>query len=417
MRKKQQKTPRTIADIAHLSASSIDLFETCPRRWANQYLYGAPRPSSRELRAGTAVHSLHQAVFGAPVEGDHWAHISEKEREAVVQFLTYLESRRPYTRAVEYEARVFFAHGAPPILLYIDRLEVSECGRILTIVDVKTNRRMEPITKWREKIQVQIYQWAVRQLWPGQFEEIRWRIEYALLGKQLEWVTNPDEDAVLVQRLNYAWQSLLEISQGRTTEVVPLDWFPEKTHQFCARCERKGACEAYQGAIQEFSRQTEGLLNLPQNTVGEASAATNTPEKSDTAQADLKAKAAHYANVYRASAALEREKKALAAELQELMKASGDIVLDDGSTVILPTNNQRHVSATGFIEAANIFAANYSNGGLFLETISEVANDLYTIKLATLDKLTSLYPEFKEVLSPHVQVVTAIGTPKVVENS
>jgi hypothetical protein len=159
--------------LEHLSASSISLFQRCPRQFQERYIRGERSPSSSSLVIGSAVHLglsrvLRGGDLGTPFEDardEHLANSGEiiwKDKEAAAKKWTekmlfeYWEKVGKYLDVKETEKEILLdIPGIDiPLLGYVDI--TTNRG----IIDVKTtgyfSRKPELNPEW--KLQMNIYQ-------------------------------------------------------------------------------------------------------------------------------------------------------------------------------------------------------------------------------------------------------------------
>ena len=138
-----------------LSATEIETFETCRRKWAYLYLDGIKPPSSKAAQFGTLVHGfLRNYLIGYQI--DH----QSQEGQVAKPGLSYLPSRLPEENT---ERPIFFLTQGHIFHGYIDFFDNVGCQTWL-IGDHKTtadlNRALTG-TNLKKDIQANIYaQWA-----------------------------------------------------------------------------------------------------------------------------------------------------------------------------------------------------------------------------------------------------------------
>lgn len=249
--------PRSLGEITHLSKSSIELFESCPHRWAYEYLLGNRGPKDRFANIGTAMHAVIESYLRHESSPIDISVIPQDELPSLYSYLTRLTSGHGGTIGVELELRLKFNEEAPPILAYVDHLYsdyFDDLGWSLVIEDHKSNRRFEDETEWRKKLQPQVYGWMVRNLY--QQETVCFKVGYVNLGKTVIFQTSSHEDQRVVHRLNRAWEKMKGYAKSLEEKPLLEDW-PATVSSSCQYCQLKGVCKSFRNALYH---QTEDLL-------------------------------------------------------------------------------------------------------------------------------------------------------------
>jgi ATP-dependent helicase/DNAse subunit B len=178
--------PAGVTGPLHLSASSLNDYHECPRRYYYKYVVHIPEAVSFEARLGTAIHRAlelfhqqHQRVhlgllpellerFEMEVRKVAFQNESEREQglargqQILTQYLTKEADRSASIRRMEVEKEFSLALG-PDLTLCgkIDRLDWLDNGRV-RIVDYKTGE-LKSRPDYLEGFQMPTYAWAVME--------------------------------------------------------------------------------------------------------------------------------------------------------------------------------------------------------------------------------------------------------------
>jgi len=165
---------------AHLSASQISLYNSCPESWRLKYLEGATRPAGVQLRVGSAVHAGAEAFYRSVRDGVDMYGLSRVDDavQATRDYFAYTDaySDEPVDSDAEDEAArliKLYIQEAPyvmPVLieesftLALPDSDLPLVGRIdLTtthgqLVDIKTSKASVSRPKPDWKLQARLYQ-------------------------------------------------------------------------------------------------------------------------------------------------------------------------------------------------------------------------------------------------------------------
>lgn len=239
--------PRKPEDISHLSASSLSLFDECPRSWATRYLLGRrEEETSPALRIGSAHHTIIEKWFKQidTSNDEAWSVIPNAERTKLADYIR-IHCHSLYARGcqiieVEGEHLVHWHPDAPPILLYLDLVYLIPEEKKIVIRDHKSNRRLESVEEWLKKWQPKIYAWAARQIWGSEYT-IVFEVGYIQFGTVLEFEIPPAYDEQLLNDMLQHWKRMVAYGSSRAS-TVGVEFFPAIPNQGCRYCALKEAC-------------------------------------------------------------------------------------------------------------------------------------------------------------------------------
>lgn len=134
--------------LTHVSASSIELYRSCPRKWYYTYLLGRRGKATEAMLRGTKVHELLEEYLlnGTVPSG----------RSQVVKIATpgieLLPTRKPNTQHIEAPLTDFVIPNLPvPFKGFIDLLDLTDGVHIL---DHKTTSNLAKWTKTEDELAV-----------------------------------------------------------------------------------------------------------------------------------------------------------------------------------------------------------------------------------------------------------------------
>ena len=366
----QRVGPRSPRDLQHLSASNLTAWEECPTRWACAYVLGMKSKPTEPMKIGSAVHKAIECVIKRqPFDGEHRAtleKIPDTEKAALQQYVSALPTENII--AAEYEATINWRAGVPPILMYIDLVYVDATGA-LVLVDHKTNRSYKGQEWWQRQLQPLIYAWAARVLWP-QFPRVRFRIGYVNLGTDVEWETDPADDALLLDRMGAAWDAMLAAWERFGGDPARMaDAFQPTLCDGCSQCPIQATCPLLQGALSNYQGFVQGLNRA-------------TPAKRWRA----------YKQLAKIVDGLLEEARA---EVKALVEAQGE--LRDGDGVI--TLKEKSKRKLGFGETwAALCRVGQEYDPDMLRDLWASADDTFTVKVTAVDALVKRHPELKDLV-------------------
>jgi putative RecB family exonuclease len=234
-----------------LSYSSIDTYETCPARFKFQYEDRIPRKPSAALSFGD---SLHQALFhfhnrpvpvAPPLEELHeildgvWVRegYTDPSQERVYKdhakqvLATYHRENAPqYRIPAALEFRFTIDVEGVQVAGTIDRLDRIPGGGY-ELIDYKTNRRLPPMSRLEQDLQLSIYYLAAREVWGIDPERLTL---YFLLPGQRMTTTRTAADADELRR-----------RIAIVAERVAAGKFDPRENPLCGWCDYQHLCPIY----------------------------------------------------------------------------------------------------------------------------------------------------------------------------
>ena len=372
-----------VSESTVLRATSMTAFNDCPARWCQEHpsglIAGNEEGEGGEFAArGRAVHEECAAVlrgldptsagWGAAEARLRAAGVPPPERNNAFRYACGLWDRLNAGRwsalSVEGEFRTAIEPGVPLVKGTMDVLWWDEEERCWVIQDHKTNRRWEGVAEWAARLQPLTYAWALRQsIWNRGFNGDRARIDFEIgyvnLGESVRWTTDAAADAAAAGRLKLLWQEWQVYD--RTEE------WPERLNRWCSSCPRLRACGAAQRALEEVSE----LAGEPH------------------APGRLK-RLSWLRAVRKIGEALEEQ---TAAEVRAAAREAGGELREDGWVATLQPRKRREANFRGVWGAIN-------TRGLPFFTDEEV-NDLFAVRLVSLDQALKSRPTLKAELELH----------------
>lgn len=159
----------------HISATQIDMFRQCPRKWAWNYIAKVPRVEKASLALGTRVHEILENYFkngDAPNPNEEWSFKNDSKiflPGRIASNMINARTPKPRTAGVEYEFKIYCDKYD---FYYVGKLDLQwyeNINNILFILDHKTS--VDP-KAWGKKpedldkdIQGILYPWAGLQVY------------------------------------------------------------------------------------------------------------------------------------------------------------------------------------------------------------------------------------------------------------
>lgn len=168
-----------------LNYSSISTYQTCPLQYKLQFIDKLPRKPSYALSFGDSLHRIIEYFYSVPYpkpysleqllsrlkkvwRSDGYASRSEEEAHFnhAVQVLTifYQSNVSNFQLPVALEHRFALNLGSYTLSGKIDKMDKLKSGGF-EIIDFKTNRRLPPLDKVKEDLQLSIYHLAAQHIW------------------------------------------------------------------------------------------------------------------------------------------------------------------------------------------------------------------------------------------------------------
>jgi putative RecB family exonuclease len=200
-----------------LSYSSIDAYQTCPARFKFQYQDRLPGKPSAALSFGDSLHQalfhfhsrpvpvapslpeLHEMLDGVWVREGYTDSSQErvyKDHARQVLTIYHRENADQYRIPAALEFRFSIDVEGVQVTGTIDRLDrIPEGG--YELIDYKTNRRLPPMSRVEQDLQLSIYYLAAREVWGIEPERLTL---YFLLPGQRMTTTRTTADADELRR-------------------------------------------------------------------------------------------------------------------------------------------------------------------------------------------------------------------------
>lgn len=356
--------------LKYFRVTGLQLFEKCAYTWAMQYLVeGIPQVSSKFARIGTAVHTIceneinfiHCNIPKNEKEvAEAWAIVPDNnngvnEKANVTDYLrTFWEDTTSKHLATEIRLYQKFHPDAPEVSGQID-FAFEDADGCLVIMDHKTHRQFQPASYWQNRFQQLCYAYMARQHWP-QYERVKFRIGYPNLGSYVEWETYPEDDVLLLQRLNTIWRNMVAYNEQNK--------WPQSINEECSYCPCRTVCETNIQAIQNFKASFA-------RTVSTHSTAD---------------KLAWVKNVIKSAETLEAE---LTDKLEEEITAAGGVLRTTEGQWEMRSSSQRGAQ---FFPTWNFLFDNATRTpglGTWMRENSEL---LFSVKVGGLDQLVKAFP-------------------------
>lgn len=375
------KPLQSLNDIEYFRVTSIAEFSQCPRRWLAKLLGEGKQTESPYSTMGTAVHlaieQYLQCEFDFPEGWDRVARDLEaaglipKERLACRDYIRCLADHRARTIALEWEFTLPMLDGAPPVRGHIDAIfaepDAMHPGRYRIVIrDHKTNRSYKSVEWWRKQTQPLLYTWAVRDTF-GPEVGIDFELGYVNLGELLRWTPTEAEVATARTTFTEMWQAF-QVYQ-RTSQ------WPEIINDNCGYCPLRDSCPTLSRGQKDFlgslAKQEQDGWDLPCRYQWGASVLKSMEVKCEEMKAELISQIA----------------------VDGPQAAPGAVYdIRRGSRRVADPSGVRRVVETwpGMIERAGM-----------------VESDLFSVKLAGLDKLMDCHPEYEAALAEAVSTVEA----------
>ena len=244
-----------------LRPTQLQVLEQCPKRYEATYVKGHRGRERRSARVGTLAHEVVEHYLrrnwelGTPRQAELQQRllvsgVSENECGLLWEYCARLQPLLAHPLKVELEFTKQVIADALPLRGHIDLVACTEPGQLL-IVDHKTNRKLRGQNWWEGQLQPLAYAWAVRHLWQG-VQQVRFRIGYVFQDRDVEWLTDPTDDAWFEERFHQLWEYLDHGDRHRR------GW-QAKLNDACGFCPVGDTCSTLRHRDEQFLRS----LNLP----------------------------------------------------------------------------------------------------------------------------------------------------------
>lgn len=234
-----------------LSYSSIQTYETCPLKFRYQYQERVPTAPSPALSFGDSLHQALHLFHDRPVPvapplaellaslDDVWVPDGYKDRSEEAQY-------REHARAVlsQYHADNAEHYRIPAALEYRFQIEVEGVtlsgvidrmdrlpGGGYEIIDYKTNRRLPPMSRVEQDLQLSIYHLAAREVWG--IDPERLTLYFLLPNQRMTTTRSPEQLDDLRRRI------------ASTAERIDAGRFEPRENPLCGWCDYQRLCPVF----------------------------------------------------------------------------------------------------------------------------------------------------------------------------
>ncbi len=228
----------------------IDLAHAGPEEFLRRYIIGVPSESSFAIKYGVFVHEvmdeLNNEKFDNNTALEHFrakiaeADATDDEKQTMLQrgeaeLTKFLEARGDQLRNTKAESeRSFFNEnivlGEVPIMGVIDRVEIDEKNKTITVADFKTGK---PKTKWSTadstftyKIQLYFYKFLIENCRAyANYKVTHGRLDYVAADDEgkissLELQFKDDEAAQIRELIQKVYHCIVSLDLPDTTELA-----------------------------------------------------------------------------------------------------------------------------------------------------------------------------------------------------
>ena len=301
-----------------ISYSSLDIFETCPKRFEYQIIEKIKVPKTKEQIFGTTLHATLKHLYDqSPIfpalsdiidyfaiewkdnaEKVKW--VDEKEKNAYFQegkkilqdfYQKNIPDHKSTIIALEsrFEAPIEETGKENPHILtgIIDRIDKIRDG-VFEIIDYKTNRRMPGESNVDNNLQLSIYTLGFFKRWPNlaKLEDINLSLYFLKHGEKMTTKRNQEEIEALKTRV---LKNIAEIEKN---------YFPPIPSALCNYCSYKNICPMWSHLYQKQTPADEEVKKM----VDEYFSLKNQTDQTDEKLAEIK----RQINVYLEKKGLDR---------------------------------------------------------------------------------------------------------------
>jgi putative RecB family exonuclease len=301
-----------------ISYSSLDIFETCPKRFEYQIIEKIKVPKTKEQVFGTTLHSTLKYLYDqSPVFPSlddvfnyfniEWKDNAEKvkwhdEKEKNTYFIDGQRILREFYQknvpdhkstiiALEsrFEAPIEDASKETSHILtgIIDRVDKIKEG-VFEIIDYKTNKKMPGASVVDNNLQLSIYTLGFFKRWPNlaKLEDINLSLYFLKHGEKMTTKRNQEEIEALKTRV---LKNIAEIEKN---------YFPPIPSALCNYCSYKNICPMWSHLYQKQTPADEEIKKM----VDEYFSLKNQTDQTDEKLAEIK----RQINVYLEKKGLDR---------------------------------------------------------------------------------------------------------------
>lgn len=234
-----------------LSYSSISTYQSCPLQYKFQYVDKIPRKPSYALSFGASLHSAVEYFYSVPYpkppsldellgqlkkvwRSDGYSSKSEEEAHFshAVQVLTlfYQDNIADFRLPLALEHHFEIKLDGYTLSGKIDKVDKLPEGG-LEIVDFKTNRRLPPLEKLKEDLQLSIYHLAAQKIWGMDAAKLTL---YFLIPNQKMSSSRTPEQIEEARKLI-----------GDVAENIAAEQFEPRENPLCPWCDYQSYCPLY----------------------------------------------------------------------------------------------------------------------------------------------------------------------------
>ena len=234
-----------------LSYSSINTYETCPAKYRFQYESKLPTQPSPALSFGDSLHQALHRFHNRPVPvapglaelletlqsvwvSDGYADGSEErtyyDHAVQVLELYYAENAPSYVISAALEHRFQIDVEGVTISGVIDRMDRLPGGGY-EIIDYKTSRKLPPLSRIHDDLQLSIYHLAAQEVWG--IEPERLTLYFLLPGQRLSTTRAPADIDQLRRRI------------ATVAERIDAGMFEARENPLCGWCDFQPMCPVF----------------------------------------------------------------------------------------------------------------------------------------------------------------------------
>jgi putative RecB family exonuclease len=234
-----------------LSYSSIDTYETCPAKFRFAYEERLPRKPSPALSFGDSLHRALQLFHNRPVPiaparedllemldavwvADGYRDPSEErtylDHARQVLSLYHAENAPDYRIPVALEFRFTIDIEGVEVTGMIDRMDRLPGGGY-EIIDYKTSRRLPPLSRVEQDLQLSIYHLAAKEVWG--IDPERLTLYYLLPGQRMSTSRTPEDVDELRVRI------------ATVAERIAAGKFEARENPLCDWCDYQALCPIF----------------------------------------------------------------------------------------------------------------------------------------------------------------------------
>ena len=269
----------------HLSFSRLNTFEQCPLKFRFRYVDKLEAEPSDPLKFGAAIHAVLEELVREHVEAERAGPLpheralellrrmwTSEDLTGVALFHEGAEILDSFIRdqgvlnhrdVLAVEKKFELEVGRFNVLGYIDRVDVVD-DETIEVIDYKTNRVLFTRDEVDSSLQLSLYHFAARQLWPWA-KKIGLTFHVLRHGVRMRTERTPEQLRVA--------GACVEMLGGMSEET---EAFPARLNAHCGWCEHRHACPAYADALkgkrqdictntndlEQVAREREEVANL-----------------------------------------------------------------------------------------------------------------------------------------------------------